>query len=138
MRVSGWLPLLVMSAACGGTAPAPPAEGGNLSPGTQPPFEPPVVTNAEPPVRYPVNAFQQSTEGTVILRLFVDSLGNLRPESTRVAESSGSPVLDSAARAGVPAMRFAPAKRNGRPVSTAFLQPVHFRRPERSPAQPEQ
>jgi protein TonB len=131
--------VLLTCTGCGGSA-APPSvtEGGSVSPGTQPPFEPPVVINAEPPVRYPVNAFQQNTEGTVILRLYVDSLGQLQPESTRVAESSGSLVLDSAARAGVPAMRFAPARRNGRPVSTAFLQPVHFRRPERPPAQPEQ
>ncbi|MSR06285.1 MAG: energy transducer TonB [Gemmatimonadetes bacterium] len=123
-------------AACGGPQP-PAASSSGPATTAQPPFEAPVATNAEPPVRYPADAFQQNLEGTVILRLFVDSLGRLRPESTRVAEGSGVPALDSAAKAGVPAMRFAPARRNGRAVSTAFLQPVHFRRPERALSQPQ-
>ena len=67
----------------------------------------------------------------LILRLFVDSLGHVKPESTKVAESSGVKALDSAATAGGPAMKVAAARRNGRPVGTAFLQPIHFRRPER-------
>ena len=96
-----------------------------------PAFEPPVVTNAESPVHYPPAQFQQNVEGTVLLRLFVDSLGRLVPESTRVAEGSGVPALDSSARAGVQDMKFAPARRNGRPVATSFLQPIQFRRPER-------
>src|ERR1043166_4907762 len=97
---------------------------------TRPAFEPPVVTNAESPVRYPPALFQQNMEGTVLLRLFVDSLGRLAPESTRIAEGSGISGLDSAALASVPTMKFAPARRNGRPVATSFLQPIHFRRPE--------
>lgn len=132
IRPSRWTVLFAACAACGEPAPPPSTTGGASSP-SQPPFEPPVVTNAEPPVRYPTAAFQQSMEGTVILRLFVDSLGRLRPESTRVAESSGVPALDSAASAGVSAMRFAAARRNGQAVSTAFLQPVWFRRPQRPP-----
>ena len=97
---------------------------------SHPPFEPPVVTNAESPVRYPPVLFQKNVEGTVLLRLFVDSLGRLAPESTRIAEGSGISGLDSAALASVPTMKFAPARRNGRPVATSFLQPIHFRRPE--------
>ena len=97
---------------------------------SHPPFEPPVVTNAESPVRYPPVLFQQNIEGTVLLRLFVDSFGRLAPESTRIAESSGITGLDSAALASVPTMKIAPARRNGRPVATSFLQPIHFRRPE--------
>jgi len=126
------LALLLLAAACG-EAPAPPATPG--APEAPPPaaFEPPVVTNEDPPVRYPPALFQQNVEGTVTLRLFVDSLGRLRPESTRVAESSGAPLLDSAALAGVRDMRFAAARRNGRPVGTSFLQPVRFRRPDRPP-----
>jgi protein TonB len=135
-RPAPWTAWLLACAACGGAPPPATPEGGGAAT-SQPAFEPPVVTNAEPPVRYPTAAFQQNMEGTVILRLFVDSLGHLRPESTRVAEASGVPALDSAARAGVAAMKFAPARRNGRAVSTAFLQPVHFRRPERTAPAPE-
>src|SRR5947208_2692918 len=77
---------------------------------SHPPFEPPVVTNAESPVRYPPVLFQQNIEGTVLLRLFVDSFGRLAPESTRIAESSGITGLDSAALASVPTMKIAPAR----------------------------
>jgi protein TonB len=92
-------------------------------------FEPPVLTNPDVPVRYPPDAFKAGVEGTVVLRLYVDDTGALLADSTRVAEGSGSPALDSAAVAGVAGMRFAPARRQGVPVATAFLQPVHFRHP---------
>ncbi|MBI4419866.1 MAG: energy transducer TonB [Gemmatimonadetes bacterium] len=108
------------------------SSGAAVSDSAPPPaFEPPVVTNAESPVHYPPVQFQQNVEGTVLLRLFVDSLGRLAPESTRVAEASGVASLDSAALAGVRDMKFVPAQRNGRPVAASFLQPIHFRRPER-------
>ena len=97
--------------------------------------EPPVPLNANSPVVYPAAFVRERIEGTVILRLFVDSVGAIQRDSTRVAESSGYPVLDSAALAAVPMMRFAPALRRGDPVATAFLQPVHFRNPD-SPAPP--
>ncbi|HEX9730197.1 MAG TPA: TonB family protein [Gemmatimonadales bacterium] len=93
-------------------------------------FEPPIVINAEAPVRYPPELFLQKAQGTVVLRLFVDESGMLIADSTRIAEGSGHSALDSAALAAVPDMRFAPARREGVPVATAFLQPVHFRHPE--------
>ena len=95
-------------------------------------FELPVATNAESPVFYPVDQFEQQIEGSVVLRLFINADGTIVPESTLVAETSGIPELDSAAAAGVAEMQFAPARRNGTPVATLFLQPVHFRHPARS------
>jgi TonB family protein len=92
--------------------------------------EPPVALDADPPVVYPPNLYQQKIEGTVTLRLFVTEQGAVVAESTLVAESSGYPEFDSAAMAGVPRMRFAPAQRDGRPIATAFTQPVHFRMPQ--------
>ena len=89
----------------------------------------PVALDPEPPVEYPASLYKQGIEGTVQLRLFVDEKGVIAPESTSVAESSGYPEFDSAAVAGVPRMHFAPAQHDGRPVATAFTQPVHFRRP---------
>ena len=68
-------------------------------------------------------------EGRVLLRLFADSTGALVADSTRVAESSGYPALDSAALGGAADLRFSPALRHGRPVAGAFLQPIHFRNP---------
>lgn len=113
---------VLVAAACGGSAApsnsaVPPAE------------EPPVALNAEPAVQYPPDLYDQRVEGDVVLRLFADSTGQLVPESTRVAESSGSPLLDSAAVKGVGRLRYAPARRNGLPVATTFLQTMEFRHP---------
>lgn len=93
-------------------------------------FEAPVVVNAESPIDYPRTLYEQRVEGTVVLRLFVDDTGAIVSDSTQIAEASGYPALDSAALAGVTEMRFAPAQRDGRPVATSFLQPVHFRLPD--------
>lgn len=99
-----------------------------------PEFEPPVAINAEPPVRYPPQLYREGVEGTVVMLLFLDQAGQVILDSTRVQEGSGYPALDSAVLAGIDGMEFAPARRNGQPVSTWFLQPVHFRHPERSRA----
>ena len=126
-----FLSFVVLAAGCR-ERPAPSPGAAIADTVQKPAFEAPVVTNAESPVRYPPALFQQNVEGTVLLRLFVDSLGRLVAESTRVAEGSGVSGLDSAALAGVPSMKFAPARRNGRPVPTSFVQPIQFRRPERT------
>ena len=102
--------------------------GGQASQAAPPPeSEAPVALNPDMPIAYPPTLYEQKVEGDVILRLFVDSTGKLIPESTRVAEPSGYAALDSAAVAGAAALRFAPAKRRGVAVATAFLQPVEFR-----------
>jgi TonB family protein len=88
-----------------------------------------VALNADVPIAYPAVLFEQHIEGEVVLRLFTDSTGRLIPESTRVAESSNYPALDSAALAGSAKLRFAPAKRRGVPIATTFLQPVEFHHP---------
>ena len=114
---------------------APPAEqAGTGSPGVPPDQEPPVAVNADSPIQYPPRLYDQKVEGDVILRLFVDSAGRLVPESSRVAESSNYPALDSAALAGARKLRFAPARRHGLSIATAFLQPVEFRHPQASGA----
>jgi protein TonB len=101
---------------------------GQTSQAAPPPeSEAPVALNPDVPIAYPPALFDQKVEGDVTLRLFVDSTGKLIPESTRVAEASGYPALDSAALAGSATLRFAPGKRHGVAVATAFLQPVEFR-----------
>ena len=114
---------------------APPAEqSGSGSPGVPPDQEPPVALNADSPIQYPPRLYDQKVEGDVMLRLVVDSMGRLLPESSRVAESSGYPALDSAALTGARRLRFAPARRHGLSIATAFLQPVEFRHPQASGA----
>ena len=98
--------------------------------------EPPVAVNANPVVEYPAALLEQGIEGTVVLRLFVDTTGAIVPESTQVAESSGYPALDSAALAATPKLKFSPGLRNGQPVAAPFLQPIHFRNPQRGAVAP--
>jgi len=93
-----------------------------------------VAVNPDSPIQYPPKLFDQKVEGDVVLRLYVDSGGRLVPESSMVAEPSGYAPLDSAALAGAKRLRFAPARRRGLPVATAFLQPIEFRHPGASGA----
>ena len=88
----------------------------------------PVAVNGESPFQYPAELYDQGVEGEVRLKLWVDSTGRIAPESTRVASSSGTPGLDSAATAGAAKLQFAPAHRGGQAVGMAFFQPVIFRR----------
>jgi protein TonB len=85
---------------------------------------------------YPSALLEQGIEGRVLLRLYADSMGMIVHDSSRIAESSGYPALDSAALSGAATLRFSPALRHGRPVAGPFLQPVQFRNPRnRSAAQ---
>jgi TonB family protein len=96
----------------------------------------PVAVNPVSPVEYPRPLRDQGIEGRVLLRLYADSVGRLVADSTRVAESSGYPALDSAALLGATQLRFSPALHRGRPVAAAFLQPVQFRNPRSRSAAP--
>ena len=119
--------MLAVGAGCRRSRPPDDAGGGSGAPADQ---EPPVALNGDSPIQYPPRLYDQKVEGDVVLRLFVDSVGRMSPESSRVAESSGYPALDSAALSGARKLRFAPARRHGLPIATAFLQPVEFRHPQ--------
>ena len=106
------------------------------TPPVTPAEEPPVPINPVSPVRYPPALLAQGIEGRVLLRLFVDSAGNVVADSTRIAESSGYPALDSAALVGAPELRFSPALHQGQAVAAPFLQPVQFRSSRSSAAIP--
>ncbi len=91
---------------------------------------PPVALNPNSPVEYPPALQAQGIEGTVLLRLFVDTTGTAVKDSTKVAESSGYPAMDSAALRAVPLLRFAPAERDGARIAALVIQPVVFRSPQ--------
>jgi TonB family protein len=93
----------------------------------------PVMLNREPPFRYPALLYAQKVQGNVTLRIFIDRHGRVRPESTRVEESSGYTSLDSSAVTGSLDLRFMPAKLNGEPIAVSILFPVFFRHPDASP-----
>jgi protein TonB len=112
-----WLLLLLVAPAC---APAPALNVADTLP---------VLTTDAVPFRYPLELYEQRVQGDVTLRLHVDTAGVVVPESLRIAESSGQPLLDSAAIQGAPALLFRPARLGGRAVSLTVLFPVRFRVP---------
>ena len=93
----------------------------------------PAMRNAELPFAYPPALYAQRVQGNVTLRIHIDSLGAVRPESTSVAESSGYPALDSAAVTGSRELRFRPAMFGSRPGAVSILFPVFFRHPQGTP-----
>jgi TonB family protein len=118
--------LAVAVAACGRGGEAPPAADSTPD-GVA--LQPPVPLDPVPAIAYPRGLDDTTASLTVQLRLFVDEQGHVVADSTRIAESSGVAALDSAALAGAPHLRYAPALRDGHPTATAFVQPVEFRRP---------
>jgi protein TonB len=81
-----------------------------------------------PPPPYPVAAIRLGQQGTVLLRIRVDSEGN--PVEVSIEKSSGSRVLDQAARQQVLRhWRFVPALVDGQAVAADGLVPVDFSLP---------
>lgn len=112
------------------------SNGANNAASPPPAEEAPVAINPEVPIAYPAALFDRGVDGEVKLRLFADSTGKLVPESTKILESSGYPAMDSAALAGAGKLKFAPGRRHGLPVATAFEQSVEFRHPSNAPVAP--
>ena len=104
-----------------------------LQAGPPTPDEIPRMINTELPFRYPPALYAQKVQGNVTLRLRVDTDGQVRPDSTRIEETSGYPALDSAAVKGSQELRFVPAKLHGEPMAVTILFPVYFRHPDARP-----
>ncbi len=89
----------------------------------------PLMQNTTPPFRYPEALVASGARDTVVLRIFIDSLGAVRPESTRLDHPSHYPALDTAALAGANALTFSPARRQGRAMAVSIKLPVQFNPP---------
>jgi protein TonB len=94
------------------------------------PDEKPRMLNTEVPFHYPPALYERKVQGNVTLYLHIDRDGAVRPDSTRIEESSGYAALDSAAVQGSQELRFVPAKLRGEPMGVSILFPVYFRHPE--------
>lgn len=81
-------------------------------------------TRFVPPV-YPRQALEDEIEGTVRVRITVDTDG--RVKSAEVIESTPAGVFDAATLAAVKRWRFKPAEVNGRAVEASTLQSLVFR-----------
>ena len=74
---------------------------------------------------YPRESRRLGQEGEVLLRLHISSSGEV--QSVQVIGSSGYRLLDRAARRSVESLRFIPATRNGKPVSSTLDLPLVYR-----------
>ena len=99
---------------------------------TQRPDELPVMQGSSP-FHYPAELYAERVQGNVTLSIFIDTLGVVHPESTRVVESSGHAPLDSAAVKGTQSLLFTPAKLDGKAVAVSILFPVYYRHPDEPP-----
>ena len=107
------------------------AESSGSFPGVGPrPDVLPVMLNKDLPFKYPPSLYSKKVQANVTLRVFIDKEGQIVPESTHVAETSGFASMDSAAVRGSGDLRFIPAKTRGAPVPVSILFPVYFRHPE--------
>jgi protein TonB len=90
---------------------------------SQPLFDAVYLRN--PPPAYPPSARRQGTEGKVLLRVEVTKEG--QAQTVAVAHSSGSGILDEAAREAVQNWRFVPARRGSETVDASVIVPIIFR-----------
>ncbi|MDQ6829215.1 MAG: energy transducer TonB [Gemmatimonadota bacterium] len=93
----------------------------------------PVMRNVQLPFKYPPALYEQKVQGNVTLHIRIDSLGAVVPESTKVAEPSGIPGLDSAAVSGSRLLSFVPGTLKGKRIPVSVLLPVFFRHPKGAP-----
>jgi periplasmic protein TonB len=96
----------------------------------------PVMQNTKVPFHYPDALVASGARDSVVLRIFIDSLGAVRPESTRLEKASRYPALDTAALVGARDLVFTPAKRQGHPMAVSIKLPVQFNPPPPLPTVP--
>ncbi len=94
-------------------------------------YSPPDHTAAclkNPELLYPAAARERGMEGTVLLEVLVSVGGN--PLIMKIKQSSGHPLLDTAALWSMDQLCFEPARRRGRAVEALVEVPIHFRHAE--------
>lgn len=90
---------------------------------TLPSFSAGYLNNPAP--RYPPAARRLGLQGTVVLRVWVNTEG--KPEQVEIAQSSGAEPLDEAAINAVREWSFVPARQGDKAVTAAVDVPVRFR-----------
>ena len=90
---------------------------------TDPLFDAHYLRNTPP--AYPSDARRKGIQGTVLLSVRVSHEG--MAETVHIERSSGSGILDEAARVAVTSWRFVPARRGGQSVAANVTVPIVFR-----------
>ena len=75
-------------------------------------------------IKYPEEAKRQGIEGKVIVKLFIDELGN--PQNSKVIKGV-NPLLDAEARDVLMKTKFYPGKIDGKPVKVQVAIPIVFK-----------
>lgn len=90
----------------------------------EPEIEQPRPLYGEVPIEYPLHMWDGDMEGETLLRVRVTDTGAV--DSVEMVESSGYAAFDSAATAGARALRFTPARREGKRIAVWAEVPVYF------------
>jgi len=85
-----------------------------------------------PKPEYPPLSLELAEEGTVYLRIAVNSKG--KATAVSVAKSSGFPRLDNSARRTAAGWSFHPAMRGSEPVDYSYVTPIQFVLPHKTKA----
>jgi protein TonB len=103
---------------------APPRESSVATRATTPAvFDAAYLNNPAP--RYPVSAFREKAEGTVVVR--AEILANGQSGRVELQTSSGFDSLDNAAMSTIKKWRFKPAMVDGQPINQWVTIPITFR-----------
>jgi protein TonB len=100
------------------------ALGGTGACAEEAPIEQPRPLYGEVPIEYPLHMWDQDMEGETLLRVRVNDVGAV--DSVEVLESSGYAAFDSSAMAGAHALRFTPARKEGKRIAVWAEVPVYF------------
>lgn len=92
------------------------------------PVTDPRTLSVESPFRYPIEAWDADVEGETVIMVHVTDMGDV--DSVYVLESSGQPMLDSAALSGARQLEFAPGRRGDRRIAMWAKLPVRFTKPD--------
>jgi len=79
-----------------------------------------MISSITPP--YEGDAARQGVEGTVLVKMWVDTVGTV---TTAMIQKSPSPLLDSAAFTAAIATKFRPALFDGKPKGVWFIAPFY-------------
>lgn len=75
-------------------------------------------------LHYPNEALERGLEGRVIMRVLITEDG--KAEHVQIHQSSGEPLLDSAAVRTAQTFVFSPAMLNNKPIQSSVILPVEF------------
>jgi len=91
----------------------------------------PVMALSTPPPDYPAQLGCKGIGGTTLLKVTIGVDGT--PSQTQLLSSSGEPLLDQAAMAGIKPWQFRAATRNGQAIPATIHVPVRFNPPPLKP-----